>query len=57
MSGTSDKVKGKVNEAVGKGKRGAGEAGDDPNLKNKGRGQEVKGKGQQVKGEAKDKVD
>lgn len=56
MSSTSDKVKGKTNEALGKGKKGVGEATSDRKMKGEGKTQETKGKGQQVKGSAKDKV-
>ncbi len=56
MSSTSDKVKGKANEAIGKGKKGVGEATNDHRMKGEGKAQETKGKGQQLKGTAKDKV-
>lgn len=54
MTSTTDKIKGKANEAVGKGKQGVGEATDNDRLKGEGKLQETKGEGQQVKGEAKD---
>ena len=44
-----DKVKGNVNEAVGKAKQHS----NDPETRAKGKGQEVKGKAQQVKGSIK----
>lgn len=56
MSSTGDKIKGKTNEAIGKGKQGVGEATNNPGLKGEGRAQELKGKGQQVKGEAKEQL-
>jgi uncharacterized protein YjbJ (UPF0337 family) len=56
MSEKEDKFKGKVNETVGKGKQGVGEATDNDDLKAKGDLQETKGKAQGVKGEAKEKV-
>lgn len=56
MSSTTDKIKGKTNEVIGKGKQGMGEATNDPYLKGEGRVQEAKGKGQQAKGNVKDAV-
>lgn len=56
MSSTEDKLKGKANEAFGKGKQGVGEATDDDSMKGEGQAQEDKGKLQGVKGEAKEKV-
>ena len=44
-----DKVKGNVNEAVGKAKQQS----NDPETRAKGKGQETKGKAQQVKGSIK----
>jgi uncharacterized protein YjbJ (UPF0337 family) len=41
-----DKVKGNVNEAVGKAKQQS----DNPDTRGEGAGQELKGKGQQLKG-------
>src|SRR5690606_15925484 len=48
MSATKDKVKGKVNEVVGKAKQ----ASDKPSTKAEGRMQERKGEAQQVKGKS-----
>jgi uncharacterized protein YjbJ (UPF0337 family) len=42
-----DKIKGNVNEALGKAKQQS----DDPDTRDEGAGQELKGKFQQVKGE------
>jgi Uncharacterized protein conserved in bacteria len=56
MSSTGDKIRGKANEAVGKGKQGVGEATNNRSLKGEGRVQEAKGKGQQVKGQAKENI-
>lgn len=47
-----DKVKGNVNEAVGKAKQES----DNPNTRAEGQNQEVKGKGQQMAGEVKGKL-
>ncbi len=44
-----DKMKGKVNEAVGKAKQQS----DDPARRDEGLGQEIKGKAQQVAGKVK----
>jgi uncharacterized protein YjbJ (UPF0337 family) len=44
-----DKVKGNVNEAIGKAKQNS----DNPNTCDEGAGQELKGKGQQLKGKIK----
>lgn len=44
-----DKVKGNVNEAVGKAKQHS----DDPKTRAKGKSQETKGKAQQLKGKVK----
>lgn len=44
-----DKVKGNINEVVGKGKQNS----SDPDTQAEGAGQELKGKGQQVKGSVK----
>lgn len=56
-SGTGDKIKGHANEAMGKVKRGLGEALDDPELKAKGDLQEAKGDAQKAVGKAKDAVE
>lgn len=44
-----DKVKGNVNEAIGKAKQKS----DNPNTRDEGAGQELKGKAQQLKGAVK----
>ena len=44
-----DKIKGNVNEAVGKAKQQS----NDPETRAEGKGQEIKGKAQQVKGSVK----
>jgi len=44
-----DKIKGNVNEAVGRAKQQSG----DPDTRDEGAGQEVKGKAQQLKGAVK----
>lgn len=49
MGELADKVKGKVNEAVGKAKQHS----SDPDTRGEGAAQELKGKGQQVKGAVK----
>ena len=55
MGELTDKIKGNVNEAIGKGKQAA--AGDGPdkneNLDAEGKAQEAKGKGQQLAGSVK----
>ncbi|RRV06875.1 CsbD family protein [Pseudomonas sp. v388] len=56
MSSTTDKIKGKANEAVGNIKQGVGEATDNSRLKGEGKAQEIKGEGQQAKGDAKDAI-
>ncbi|SDS46608.1 hypothetical protein SAMN05216198_2015 [Halopseudomonas litoralis] len=50
MTSTTDKMKGKVNEVVGKGKQMS----DKPSTKAEGKMQERKGEAQQVKGRTKD---
>jgi uncharacterized protein YjbJ (UPF0337 family) len=45
----TDKIKGNINEAVGKAKRQSG----NPGTRAEGAGQELKGKAQQVKGDIK----
>ncbi len=52
MGELTDKIKGNVNEAIGKVKQHS----DNPETKAEGAAQEAKGKGQQVKGEAKGKL-
>ena len=49
MGELADKVKGNVNEAVGRAKQQS----DDPDTRDEGAGQELKGKGQQLKGDIK----
>jgi uncharacterized protein YjbJ (UPF0337 family) len=49
MGELTDKVKGNVNEALGRAKQESG----DPETRDEGAGQELKGKGQQVKGAVK----
>jgi uncharacterized protein YjbJ (UPF0337 family) len=49
MGELADKVKGNVNEAVGRAKQQS----DDPGTRDEGAGQELKGKAQQVKGAVK----
>ncbi len=56
MSSTTDKVKGTANQAMGKIKKGVGEATDDPALKGEGQVQETKGDLQKAVGHAKDAV-
>lgn len=56
MSSFTDKIKGKFNEAIGKGKQGLGEATDDRQLEDEGHLQEAQGDGQQIKGKVKDQV-
>lgn len=53
MTGTTDKIKGKANEVVGKIKQSS----DKPSTQAEGHIQEQKGKAQQVKGKVKDKID
>lgn len=47
-----DKVKGNINEAIGKAKQNS----SDPDTKAEGAAQELKGKGQQLKGDVKGAV-
>ncbi|MCM5557397.1 CsbD family protein [Pleomorphomonas sp. JP5] len=54
MSSTTDKIKGHTNEVVGKAKRAAGEALDDPELKVEGDVQEAKGEAQKAVGKGKE---
>jgi uncharacterized protein YjbJ (UPF0337 family) len=49
MGELTDKIKGNVNEAVGRAKQHS----DNPDTRDEGAGQEIKGKGQQVKGAVK----
>jgi uncharacterized protein YjbJ (UPF0337 family) len=54
MGATTDKVKGAVNEAIGKAKQGIAKATGSDRLQGEGAVQEVKGKGQQALGDAKE---
>ena len=54
MGSTTDKIKGYTNEAVGKAKRAAGEALDEPELKVEGDIQEAKGDAQKAVGRGKE---
>ncbi|MDR2306902.1 MAG: CsbD family protein [Paucimonas sp.] len=56
MSGTKDKAKGLVNEAVGNIKQGIGKATGDDKLRAEGKVQELKGEAQQAVGKVKDAV-
>ncbi|MFN3579955.1 MAG: CsbD family protein [Pseudomonas sp.] len=56
MSSSGDKIKGKINEAVGKGKQAVGEATGNERLQGEGELQEIKGKGQGLKGQVKDSL-
>jgi uncharacterized protein YjbJ (UPF0337 family) len=49
MGELKDRIKGNVNEAVGRAKQQS----DDPDTRDEGAGQELKGKGEQIKGELK----
>ena len=53
MSSTTDKIAGNANQAIGKIKKGVGEATDNPKLKVEGQIQEGKGKMQEAVGDAK----
>ena len=56
MSGTSDKIKGVANEAVGNIKQGVGKVTGNEELQVKGAVQEKKGEAQQAVGKTKDAV-
>lgn len=56
MSSTTDKLKGTANQAIGKIKKGVGEATDDPALKGEGTLQEAKGDLQKAVGNAKSTI-
>ena len=56
MSGTSDKIKGVANEAVGNIKQGVGKVTGNEELQIKGAVQEKKGEAQQVEGDVKNAV-
>jgi uncharacterized protein YjbJ (UPF0337 family) len=51
-----DKLRGKVEQATGKLKEGAGEAGDDPKLAQEGRREQAKGDLREAAGKVKDAV-
>ena len=53
MSGTTEKIKGMANEAVGKAKQGIGEVNGSDKLKAEGAAQEAKGDAQKAVGDAK----
>ncbi len=53
MSGTSDKVSGLTNEAIGKAKQGVGSVVGSDKLKGEGAAQELKGDAQKALGDAK----
>jgi uncharacterized protein YjbJ (UPF0337 family) len=57
MSGTSDKIKGLANEAIGNVKQGVGKVTGNEKLQVEGAVQEKKGEAQQVVGKVKDAVD
>jgi uncharacterized protein YjbJ (UPF0337 family) len=54
MGAMEDKIKGTTNEAIGKAKRGIGEATGSDRLEGEGVIQELKGKGQKAVGDAKE---
>ena len=56
MSGTTDKIKGLGNEALGGAKRNLGEAVGSDKLQAEGMAQEIKGKAQKAVGDAKNAV-
>lgn len=56
MGATTDKIKGKANDAAGNVKQAAGKAMDKPGLEAKGKAQEIKGKAQGAIGKGKDAV-
>ncbi|WP_374293896.1 CsbD family protein [Sphingomonas sp.] len=53
MGELTDKIKGNINEAVGKVKEAIGDHQNNPELKAEGQGQQVQGKGEQFKGKVK----
>lgn len=53
MGELTDKIKGNVNELVGKAKEALGEHNHDAELQAEGEAQQVKGKGEQMKGSVK----
>ena len=56
MSGTSDKIKGVANDAVGNVKQGIGKATGNDKLRAEGVAQELKGEAQKKVGDVKDAV-
>ncbi|MGI3130882.1 CsbD family protein [Halopseudomonas pachastrellae] len=56
MTSTTDKLKGKYNETVGKAKRETGRTLDDEELQGEGELQNLKGKAESTKGKVKDKL-
>lgn len=56
MGSTSDKVKGKANEAAGNIKQGVGKLVGSERMQAEGKAQELKGEGQQAIGKAKDAI-
>ncbi len=56
MSGTTDKISGIANEAMGKAKQGVGNVVGSEKLKSEGAAQEVKGDAQKAVGDAKNTV-
>jgi uncharacterized protein YjbJ (UPF0337 family) len=56
MGSATDKIKGTANQAVGKIKKGVGEATDDPALKGEGELQEAKGDLQKAVGNVKSTI-
>jgi uncharacterized protein YjbJ (UPF0337 family) len=56
MSGTTDKISGIANEAIGKAKQGVGSVVGSEKLKGEGAAQEVKGDAQKAVGDAKNAV-
>jgi uncharacterized protein YjbJ (UPF0337 family) len=53
MGELTDKIKGNVNEMVGKAKEALGDHNRDADMKAEGQAQQVEGKGQQLKGSVK----
>jgi uncharacterized protein YjbJ (UPF0337 family) len=57
MSGTDDKLKGKVDETKGKAKQALGDLTDDESMRREGQADELKGKSKQAVGHLKDAAD
>ncbi|WP_019516060.1 CsbD family protein [Sphingomonas sp. Mn802worker] len=53
MGELTDKIKGNVNEAIGKAKEALGDHNNDASLAAEGEAQQAKGKGEQMKGSVK----